>query len=443
MKLIKYQVIDTNTRDIRAILGLDLEKASDDVLHHFVLSQTLSFGVGKRFHDYTNLFLTDREAILTMGDLVSNLVKLGFRGTPQGSVLPPTLFNLTMIGLSQRLSEVNGIYADDITIWYNGASNRRVDAVLQEAVEVTEYYLKQTSLRCSLQKTDLLLYRSKCRGSELRGRKPLKDIDTTLRTGEGSLIARVDSLRVLGMTIQPNGSNNLMITSLARKTDSAIRLIRMVANRQQGLREDDLIRLVHAFVMWHFTNAAAMQNWLKSKRDKLNTFVRKTIKRALELPMYTSSDRLFRLGMHNMLEEIAEAQKRAQFARLSTTRSGRNIQRELGIPPMKIKSCFCSIPQQHQEQIAIVPILRNVHPEHNHGRRRARAKALLQTAQEHAGGCYFIDAARYLKGKVYAAVSINHEDSISNSTTVRMTVAEIPEQMMIALALLDNRRSTI
>nr|XP_037291317.1 uncharacterized protein LOC119187224 [Rhipicephalus microplus] len=39
MKLSKYQVVDTNTRDIRAIPGLHLERAFENVLQQFVLSQ--------------------------------------------------------------------------------------------------------------------------------------------------------------------------------------------------------------------------------------------------------------------------------------------------------------------------------------------------------------------------------------------------------------------
>ncbi|XP_037568110.1 protein YkfC-like [Dermacentor silvarum] len=109
MKLIKNQVIDRNPRDARAILGLDLEKAFDNILHSFLLGTISSLELGKHFHDYTRSFLADREAMLKVGDLASDLARLGSRGTPQGSVISPTLFNPAMIGLSRKLSEVYGI----------------------------------------------------------------------------------------------------------------------------------------------------------------------------------------------------------------------------------------------------------------------------------------------------------------------------------------------
>ncbi|XP_065294131.1 uncharacterized protein [Dermacentor albipictus] len=83
-RLIKDQVIDHNTRDMRAILGRDLAKAFDSILHSFVLGTISSLVLGKHFHDFTRSLLADREAILQVGDLASDTVRLGSRGTPQG-----------------------------------------------------------------------------------------------------------------------------------------------------------------------------------------------------------------------------------------------------------------------------------------------------------------------------------------------------------------------
>ncbi|KAL1479830.1 hypothetical protein MTO96_051543 [Rhipicephalus appendiculatus] len=102
--------------------------------------------------------------------------------------------------------------------------------------------------------------------------------------------------------------------------------------------------------------------------------------------------------MHNTMEEIAKTQERAQFARLSTTRSGRNIMRQFGNPQTEIEYRFCSIPSEQREYITVAPIPRNVQPGHNEGRRRARAKALLERAHDYAWDCCFVGAARYPEG---------------------------------------------
>lgn len=52
--------------------------------------------------------------------LVHGPHQLGTRGTPQGAVLPPLLFNLAMARLPPLLDAVPGVryalYADDITL---------------------------------------------------------------------------------------------------------------------------------------------------------------------------------------------------------------------------------------------------------------------------------------------------------------------------------------
>lgn len=116
--------------------------------------------------------------------------------------------------------------------------------------------------------------------------------------------------------------------SFAEKVHNKIRLIKRVSNRRQGLGEDSVV--LYSFVLCHFSYVAAMHGWQKSERDKLNALLRKTIKVAFGLPMYTVTERIVQLGIHNTVKEIAEAQERAQFIRFATTQSGRHILKRIG-----------------------------------------------------------------------------------------------------------------
>lgn len=188
MKLIKHQIVDGSSRDVKALLGLDLEKAFDNVLHTFIVKTISDLGLGSRFHSYVSSFLTDRKAKLRIGDFRSEDVLLGGRGTPQGAVISPMLFNICMIGLSERLARVEDvkhtIYADDITIWCSGGCEGRVEEAMQEAIDVTEEYLRPTGLRCSPAKSELLLYRKE-KGRRPKDWKPVSESSISLRTCYG------------------------------------------------------------------------------------------------------------------------------------------------------------------------------------------------------------------------------------------------------------------
>lgn len=447
MKLIKNQIIDNDSSDTRAILGLDLEKAFDSVLHSHILASISRLNLGERFYNYVRSFLSDRKATIRVADLESQLLELGERGTPQGSVISPCLFNIAMVDLSRKLLEIEGIkhtmYADDITIWCTGGNDGQVEGALQEAIDTIETYLEPTGLRCSPLKSELLLYSPKKRGPRPKGWTSLEDKDINLCTKSGCRIPKVDSIKVLGMIVESGGTNGKTIRKLITKTESAVRLVRRVSNRHHGLKEDNLIRLMHAFVLCHFRYVAAMHRWKRAERDKLNAQLRKITKRVLGLPVYTCTERLLQLGIHNTLEEIAEAQERAQLSRLTTTKAGRSILQELGYHPDRVAEEFSDVPPSIRENITVAPIPRNMHPDHNRGRRRARAANLLRQIHNDQRQVSFVDAASCKGRQAFTIVTVDGRQGITNAASVRTRDSEIAEQMAIALALLDSSRDAI
>lgn len=446
MKMIKHHIIDGSTRDTRALLGLDLEKAFDNVLHEYILASIADLELGPRLYNYVRSFLTGRKAKLRIGEFVSDEVLLGPRGTPQGSVISPALFNICMVGLSRKLAQVEGIkhtiYADDITIWCTGGSEGQVESAMQEAVDVTEQYLLPTGLRCSPTKSELLLYRKE-RGGRPKGWKPVSESDIHLFSRSGDPIPRVDTIRVLGMFIESGGGNGTALRKIIAKTDNAFRLVRRVTNRRRGLKEDNLLRLINAFVLCHFTYTVAMHNWLRAERDKLNALIRKIVKKALGLPVRTHTEDLLRLGIHNTMEEIAEAQERAQLTRLSTTPAGRRILEEIGLTPTKNLASNAQIPREIGEKLVVAPLPRNVHPVHNAGRRKARASTILKQICKDKIEASFVDAAAYRDGKAFAVSVVDTLGKVINCASVRTTEPEVAEQVAIALAMQDGRRDRV
>ncbi|XP_075526562.1 protein YkfC-like [Dermacentor variabilis] len=126
MLLMRRQIVDVVARDVRGILVLDIAKAFDTVKHRHVLDSVTRLNLGERFHAYVSSFLRDSKATIKLGQIKWDGYALGACGTPQGAVLSPLLFNISMKDLSVRLDRIgavnlnHAIYADDITVWCGG-----------------------------------------------------------------------------------------------------------------------------------------------------------------------------------------------------------------------------------------------------------------------------------------------------------------------------------
>ncbi|XP_077547984.1 uncharacterized protein LOC144160624 [Haemaphysalis longicornis] len=82
---LKEEILVPATRPSpRAILALNLKGVFDNVAHEAILRNLNNTGCGKKTYDYIVDFLSNPKAIIKIGDVTSNPITLGCRGTPQG-----------------------------------------------------------------------------------------------------------------------------------------------------------------------------------------------------------------------------------------------------------------------------------------------------------------------------------------------------------------------
>lgn len=162
--------------------------------------------------------------------------------------------------------------------------------------------------------------------------------------------------------------------------------------------------------------------------------------------MHTNTDRLFELGVHNTLDEIAEAQRTAQLERLSQTRTGCYNLRRLGLrrQEMQDNKVPTSLPQDLLHSLHVPPVPRHMNPEHNQERRLARAKTLTAT---HATdkGAFYVDVAQYPdRPNAYVAVVIAAvSGDVYTASSMKARSAHHAEEMAIALAITNPRCTTV
>lgn len=443
MLQLKNQIIDaeTHTLDTKAILGLDLQKAFDNVTHEAILRNLQNLHVGRRVYDYIKDFLTNRKATITAGEAESEEFVLGNKGTPQGSVLSPFLFNVAMLGLPSELERVEGlqhsIYADDITLWVTGGSDGHIEEILQQAVNTVERYVENNGLKCSPQKSELLLYRPTS-----RGRKRIHERHNITILAGGYPIPQVQHIRVLGLRISENGHNGEAIKFLDNNTQQTIRMIRRIANKNYGVKEHNLVQLIQAFVVSRIVYVTPYLKLQVAEKQKIECIIKKAYKQALGLPITTSNEKFEALGMHNTLDELIEAHMIAQYERLAQSNTGRHILHKLAITYAGQSGNKYDIPKETRERIIIPPLPRNMHPEHHRERRNARARALHKKFQ-HDADVVYVDAAEYTDGRHMAIVASNQAGHLLASGTIKTGNSEIAEETAIALTLASTRASVV
>lgn len=180
---------------------------------------------------------------MRLGTLKLDQFEMANKGTPQGSVISPLLFNIAMTKLLNILKGIHRIrhalYADYLTIWTTGGSSGAQQDALQEAVNRTENYLNARGLTCAPEKFELLLLKART-----RGRPPTGKIPEPRLWLKGVQIPKMESLRVLGLDIHKDGSGAATLPKLQATVTQVAHLVRRVSNKRHGLKKHDTIKLI-------------------------------------------------------------------------------------------------------------------------------------------------------------------------------------------------------
>ncbi|KAL1427756.1 hypothetical protein MTO96_003103 [Rhipicephalus appendiculatus] len=251
-------------------------------------------------------------------------------------------------------------------------------------------------------------------------------------TIDGMDIKPTQQIRILGLLLQSDGKAQTAVTKIKATTEQILGMIRRVSSRNRGLKEDDAMRLVRAFVVSRVTYSAPYLKLTKANRDTLNAMLRKATKQALGVPIYSSTQRLLDMGAHNTVEELIEAHLSNQRIRLSHTEHGRAVLRKIGwqIEPVPIKA---ALPEDWKTTIETKPLPRNMTPGKDDVRRTARAKAMARKLEENPRVLYADASLR--KHSDRAAVVVTTKDRLIVSASLRTTDPAVAEEAAVVVTL--------
>ncbi|KAL1485902.1 hypothetical protein MTO96_047176 [Rhipicephalus appendiculatus] len=269
----------------------------------------------------------------------------------------------------------------------------------------------------------------------MRNLEPLDSLPVRLWSRDGTVVPRVDSVRILGLWIDARGCNGGAIERLGGQASNILSLISRITSKRGGLREDLLLTVFDAFFISHINYTVPYLQWTGTEKKKIDTIIRVGLKRILGIPQTTSTERLLELGLHNTVDELIEAHFAAQVARLSSTKAGLRILDEAGIAAPRVEvSDGVQLTRDEREDIMVDPIPRNIHPVQHVSRREARARAILRSIGSDAKAALFVDAAEYSTQRAFGVSVVDGRGQLVARASVCTDQLTVSEEVAIALA---------
>ena len=192
----------------------DVEKAYDKLWHEGVIWKLKMSGLNEPTIGLLYNYLSNREIQLRVGEVIGRPIKLR-AGTPQGSVLSPTLFKIWVHDVPQPTSENTKMnqFADDTATWANGKHPKQVQRKLQHFNNRFNNYCQTWRIKLSTRKTQVIAFYNK------NVRDPQQSLSQTIN---GQRIPPSKNVKYLGVTLDQRlhlkAHHKNMMTELRRRT---------------------------------------------------------------------------------------------------------------------------------------------------------------------------------------------------------------------------------
>jgi len=212
-------------KQLALALFLDIEGAFSNVSLAAIRFALFNAGIEIHLVTWIMAMLKSQRVTADLGNY-SITVRLT-RGTPQGGVLSPLLFNLVMSELLEKLGNVPGIYAqayaDDVLLLSSGIDSFTISERVQEGLETVESWARESGLSLCSNKTFATMFTWKRKWIY----HPLRLV--------GDEIRLVDRVSYLGVTLDSKLSWVPHIVEKSTKANRCLLLCRQAVGQTWGL----------------------------------------------------------------------------------------------------------------------------------------------------------------------------------------------------------------
>jgi ribonuclease HI/exonuclease III len=215
---------------------LDLEKAYDMVWRQGVIIKMQTMGIGGRMLRWVDNFLTDRYIQVKVNGVLSGF-KYVENGTPQGSVISPTIFNIAVSDLPTVLSKTKiSQFADDIAIW---KSNRNIPFLVKQVQQDLD------AICGWCRKWGFNLSPAKSTGIIFSNKKKVPNFGIKIF---GADIGMVKSAKFLGLVFDSKMTWSKHVDYIIDRCKKRINLLRCISGSKWGAHGKSLLNIYKALI---------------------------------------------------------------------------------------------------------------------------------------------------------------------------------------------------
>ena len=250
--------------EIAIVIFLDISGAFSEASIQGMMKSLEKRNINGQLRDWISHMLENRKVTVHMGE--SNVTKELNRGTPQGGILSPPIFNIDIEDCLSRIPEKGPTeghgYADDLKAIGTGIDENAIAANIQRDLKNLEEWAAENSLAFSPSKTKAMLFTRK------------KNITKPEIFIHGVAIEYVQEFKYLGVIIDEKLNWRKHIENQTRKAQIALSTSRKMIGTKWGLKPKQTEWIYKGIVRPILTYGSIV--WVNSLEKK---YVRKALEK--------------------------------------------------------------------------------------------------------------------------------------------------------------------
>ena len=215
---------------------IDFQKAFDMIWKYGLLHKMVLLGIRGNMLAWVNSFLSDRTIQVKINSTYSEIYVVQ-NGTPQGSCISPTLFNIMVNDLSECLKySAMSQFADDSAIWLSGTNLNFIQNRIQEDLDSIYLWCEKWGFLLSPNKTVAIIFTRK------------RKLDNLLLKIGNSIIRVVKEVKFLGMILDDKLTWLKHIQYIEAKCSKVVNCMKLLTGTKWGANSYTLRNIYIALI---------------------------------------------------------------------------------------------------------------------------------------------------------------------------------------------------